>query len=352
MNLLLSYLTGVIAAFTPCVIVLIPLVLYRFYRREKEHVWLFVQFCIGFLLTFTLLGLVIGSMLTSSVQNGFRLGFGILFIVLGILAFSGRLNPLKIPLVRNTFILGMLFAFMLGANPCTLPYLGIVMAIPDTSLLVMHMIFFAAGLLTPAILFAILGQAVLDFASKRQQVLHRLTKLMSLVLIAAGGYLIFSMTSFGRADVLVDALLLAIVFVILIRAFFLVNTLRDMRKPHNLLLFLALLLILGAALYHCDYFVRQQAMDGEDKLCTSNMIACEACIRCAALFSIAAVIGLGGVYLASLANKQHVQSLHNVQNVNPRKGSARKKMKKVSIAAKGKTTRKKPARKRKKTKGE
>ena len=330
MNLALSYMTGVIAAFTPCVIVLIPLVLYRFYRREEKHVWLFVQFCIGFLLTFALVGLIIGSMFTSAVQNGFRLGFGILFVVLGTLALTGKLNPLNIPLVRNTFILGALFALMLGANPCTLPYLGVVMTIPDTSMLLTHMIFFGAGLLTPAILFAILGQAVLDFASKRQQVLHRLTKLMSIVLIAAGGYLVFSITSFGRADILIDAVLLIIVFAILIRAFFLVNTPRDMLKPHNLLLFLSLLLILGAALYHCDYFVRQQAMDGEDKLCTSNMKDCSVCIRCAALFSIAAVIGLGGIYLASLANKHHVETSHTAAQAKQTRSSPRKKTNKVA----------------------
>ncbi|MEM4710590.1 MAG: hypothetical protein QXL18_01450, partial [Candidatus Woesearchaeota archaeon] len=146
MNPFISYLSGLLAAFTPCVIVLMPLLLYRFFNKEKKQWKSFSFFIIGFLIFYFILSYLLASIFTSQIQNGFKLGLGIMFVVLGILSFMERLNPLDLPLVKNPFILGVIFAIIAASNPCALPYFSVIVANSASTMFIINIMAFGLGI--------------------------------------------------------------------------------------------------------------------------------------------------------------------------------------------------------------
>ena len=70
MNIILSLASGIIAAFTPCVIVLFPIVLYRFFNKEK-HFLDYGKFILGFIIAFVLFGYLLFYISDSGTDYGF-----------------------------------------------------------------------------------------------------------------------------------------------------------------------------------------------------------------------------------------------------------------------------------------
>ena len=110
----LCYLSGLLAAGSPCVVVLIPLILYRFKDHLDRHLLWFV---LGFLLSYVVLGYTASQILSSSLQNGVRLGLGGSFALLGSLSVNGKINPIDMPFRDNSFLLGVGFAMLISVNP-------------------------------------------------------------------------------------------------------------------------------------------------------------------------------------------------------------------------------------------
>ena len=137
-----AFTAGLMAALSPCVIVLVPLVLCRFApERAKDlsdgdgapgtaapppnDAKALAAFSVGFVATYMVLGLAMSGMMTIGLQAGIRIGGGILCAMLGALAYTDRLDPMNLPVVRQPIVLGGSFALMLTINPCTIPFLGI-----------------------------------------------------------------------------------------------------------------------------------------------------------------------------------------------------------------------------------
>ena len=299
-----AIISGLIAAFTPCVVVLIPLVLYTFFNDENRKAVPFVIFVIGFILSYLLFGYLLGGIFSSTLQNGFKLGLGILFVILGILSFAEKINPLNFPIFKNSLLAGAGFALLVSFNPCTIPYLSILIATEPASIFV-NLSLFGIGLLIPSLLFAFVGQSILKLPKKGGKLFHRINKLMSVILIASGAYLALSIKTFGVLDSYIVAALLIVVFAVLIRSFFIISKKRDILKPKNIVYILSLLLIIAATVMHCNSVVEQaQSVDIESGnfVCTVDM-GCEACDRCITIFSIATALGVLGTILAYYANR-------------------------------------------------
>ncbi|MFT4344195.1 MAG: cytochrome c biogenesis CcdA family protein [Candidatus Woesearchaeota archaeon] len=340
MNVLISFLSGIVAAFTPCIIVLIPLALYRFFDKKHGDKASFINFIIGFMITYLIIGLTLGSLFSSSMQNGFRLGLGLLFIVLGILSFMNKINPLQLPFIKNAFIFGGIFAFIVAANPCTLPYIGVITSLASPAEMMLHMTLFGIGLLVPAIIFALFGQAVLNSIQKKTYLLGKVHRVMSIILILSGVYLVTTLTSFGRKDIIMDAIFLVLVFAILLRSFFIINTWKDFRKPKNMLLILALAMITGTALYYCDNYIQMQA-DEETYICGITMANCPVCVRCAIIFGIATALGFASIIITNMLgkNKKEIHSLNEIKSskkIEEKKQTKKKELKKAKIQRKAK----------------
>ena len=110
-----AYGSGVLAAGSPCTVVLVPLTLYRF--RHGDHGWPFVAFLAGFLVAYAALGIGAAQLLASPVQQGIKTGLGGAFMILGTAGARGTIDGISIPLQHNTLVLGAIYALLVSVNP-------------------------------------------------------------------------------------------------------------------------------------------------------------------------------------------------------------------------------------------
>ena len=304
MSVVSSFLLGLVAAFTPCVIVLIPAIVYRF--SGENFSWKGVLGFSGvFVAVFFLIAQFFSYLFSSSVKFGFHLGIGIFFIILGILALRGRINPLNFPAIKNPYLFGLIFALIVAANPCSFAYLGVILA--SNKFAAIDLIAFSIAMLLPALLFAIFGNSLLKYTKKTSKITNGITHLMNLLLIAMGVYLIFKIRSFGLGDAIAAAVLILLSFYILLKATYFFKHRIDWKK---ILLLVALIGIMAASIIHCNYYASLQTdttrynyLTGFEQpvqpTCSSDIDDCETCMRCITVFSISAALGGIGIFLAS-----------------------------------------------------
>lgn len=315
MSLISAFLSGVLAAFTPCIIVLIPALIYRFTQKEEKPKLAASQFVVAFLLFYAIIALFVTELLSSTVKQGFQLGIGILFIALGGLALAKRFNPLSFPLIKNPFLFGLVFAIIASVNPCALAYFGIVVsAAANKGMLFLSTILFAIGLLLPAAAFTIFGKTLFNKTKKTGRFMHYLNNLMNVLLIIIGGYIIYTIKNLNKYDIIAASVLLIITFIVILRSFHFFYSWKKILNIQNILLLLALLLIIGAAIFHCNSQINKNmpptipTENSTDSIhykgnpfltntqpvhptCSANIGTCVICKRCITLFGLAAILG-------------------------------------------------------------
>lgn len=296
MNPTYSFIAGLVASFTPCIIVLIPLVLYRFIGDKRDLKGL-VLFSAGFIFSYLFFAILLSALFTSSVQDGLKLGLGLLFMTLGILSFIGRINPLNLPVLRNAFLTGVVFSLLVAASPCTLPYLGIIITLSYHEL-VLNLLVFSFGLLLPSLLFAFFGQQLLRMTRFSRKPMAMMSKAMSLILVVAGLYIAFSMQDIGIADIYVVTAMLSISFLLMLKAFHFLDSL----NPAGLLLISGMVLILIAGIARCSTEVdAEQGM--HENVCLARS-ECQECMTCLEFFATALLAGGVGTAAAHLLRKR------------------------------------------------
>ncbi len=302
MDLAFSFISGILAAFSPCVIVLIPLVLYRFMGNGSRELKSILAMSAGFIAFFIMAGIVFSSLFQSEFQNGLRLALGIFFVALGVLSYAEKVNPLNFPLVKNPFLLGGAFALAISVNPCTLPFLSVTVGLGFAQALP-SMIAFGLGLLAPSVVFVIFGSRAMNIARKGGKLMSRAKKLMDVMLVLTGIYLALTVKQFGQIDNLVVSLFLLGFFALLLRILFIVNAKSDLAKPQTIMLITALALVIIAALVHCSAYIASAPADLSAATCHTGLFeeACETCVRCAIIFGFAAAIGFAAIAWAHFA---------------------------------------------------
>ncbi len=319
-----SFLAGILAAFTPCILVLFPALVYRFTETKKEDLAReLTGFTISFIGTFFVVAMFLSKILSSMVKEGFQLGIGLLFVVLAILALTKRLNPLQFPLIKNSLLFGFLFAIIASVNPCAFAYLGIV-ASTQTTTLVLSFIAFAVGLLIPSILFALFGKALFARIHKTQKLMKRLNDLLNILLGITGLYLMLKISHIGKADVLMATILLGVTFLVLLRAFYFFQGKLTFSR---MLLILALLILLIATVWHCNDSVSRNeitnnvtptftspnadsSLQAQPTCSDAGVAHCAVCRRCTILFGIATLLGFGAILLS---NTMYIHSLQQAR---------------------------------------
>jgi len=320
MNLITSLISGILAAFTPCVIVLIPALIYRFSNENKPLIEL-SKFSISFLIVYGLSALFLAKLLSSGFRYGLQLGLGILFIVMGFLALIKRFNPLSFQLIKNTWLFGIVFALIVSVNPCVFAYLGVLMGTTSTLLLPFSMLAFAIGLVIPAIVIAIFGNQLLLKINKASKVMHQLSNGMNFLLMIIGAYMIYTIKHFGNSDILVTGVLLLLTFIIILRSFYFLDDKKKLLRLKNIILLLALLIILFAVIFHCDAHIKKNNLnansigtdnpfninkllgknipsESDTPTCSSDVTSCKVCTRCVTIFSIGTLLGFMAIFLA------------------------------------------------------
>ena len=298
MNFIIAFLSGILSAFTPCAIILIPLISYRFFNKKNKKIKQYVLFILGFILSYIILGYFLLELLTSRIQNGFKLGLGILFIILGILSLMKKLNPMNLPLSKCSFTSGIIFAILIAANPCSIPYLSLIISSNLKSTILINIFSFALGIILPAILFSIIGHSILNFTKKTGKIQHTIEKLMSLILIVSGIYIAWTIKNFTNQDIWPVVLILVFSVAILARAFFLINSKKDLFSIRTILLMFAISLIIFIAVNHCnDSITSKESLSYFGEISQENKIEsctayseCKICKECFYTFSIATLL--------------------------------------------------------------
>ena len=221
-NALSAYLAGLLASMTPCVLCLIPLVLIRFLSRDKQtllptntyqknnsnNIKNIIIFILGFQCSYLIFGFLLNSLLTSFIQNGVKLGLGNLFIILSSLSLIEKIDPLQLPIFDNIFIFGISFALLLSINPCTIPFLSLIISLNPTNTLSILMIF-AQGLITPSICFIFMGNFIIEKIENtfKANIMNYIKKISSIALSCSGLYLIHSIFILSFYDRLITSIL-------------------------------------------------------------------------------------------------------------------------------------------------
>lgn len=330
MNLILAFLSGLVAAFTPCVVILIPALMYAFSQKAKntKERWMSVSyFIISFLLTYIIFAAFLKGLLSSSIKYGLQLGIGIIFVAMGILAMLNRFNPLNFPLLKHKWLFGTIFAILISVNPCTFAYLGVLLATAKTATIIPTMIIFALGLLTPALLFAIFGKKLLEKVNKAGKVTHRINQGMNILLIAMGAYMMFTIKSFNNYDMYMAGILLITTFIIILRSFYFLRGWKELKKISNLLLIISLIIISLAVLIHCngninhsnDKYISPFSKEGNNlnqeaqPSCSSNVTTCTVCRRCMNIFAGGAGLGFLAVILAEYYRRREAKKINKLE---------------------------------------
>jgi len=216
LNLLIAFVAGLISFFSPCVVVIVPIFLSNLagVRSEnindtklKQHiVYSTLVFVLGFVLVFTIFGIVSGLFAKAFVSyiGYFNIIAGILIIFFGLVTLE--LIPLQVfqrtlkVNIRNearynlskSFLVGA--AFAAGWTPCVGPILAAILLLAGSSATAfsggVYLIAYSLGLAIPFLFFALFITKISSWLRKIHNYLKYFNQLAGFFLICLGILLI------------------------------------------------------------------------------------------------------------------------------------------------------------------
>ncbi len=305
-----AYLTGLTAGLTPCTVVIYPLFLYRFgvWGDKKSKVLLkeILLTLMGFLLSLVLTGLVFDFLSKSEVFNALRLILGTLLVVLGVLQLAGKFSVSVFKRVTNPFLLGFTLPFVLSFSPCVFPFFtSLLPASLSSGSVLMSILSFGMGLISPALLMAFLGNRILNLAQKGGRFFYYIEKFSGLIVIFSGIYLSLQILEIKSLDIIFASVFFGVF--ILLTAYYSFWVKKRFNLA-NLLMFLATVILWFVFSFHCytsavnevrDFeFKGGQSVSAVTSQCSGEPEECPLCQRCAILFGLAALLGSAGFVIS------------------------------------------------------
>jgi len=365
LDLISFYLSGVIASFTPCVIVIYPIVLYRFIDLNKStssstvkndkgskevkvskknsnnksfindskkknianrslykriNLKEYLLFIIGFLASFILIGFSLKWVFSSSIKNGIQFGLGFLLIVIGFLDLFNLLKNINFKATKNSFFFGFIFSFAVSLSPCSLPFFVAVVSTGFAFNIFLGILLFGLGILTPAFIFLFTTQSLFKFINKSKKFTYYFSKTLSVIIIITGIYLALKTYSLQLVDLYISLLILIFVILFIFFSFSEVGFKGFLNLP-RLFLLISIILFLLAFSYNCSknsefykgnikdsYFSnilpKEQESLNNAPSCGYEVLKCNICLKCFELFSVAIVFSFLGNYLIGRVEKK------------------------------------------------
>ncbi len=303
-----AFISGIATALTPCTIVIIPVFLYRFGiwgDRNKKVMFkeLFLSI-FGFLISLVSFGLLFDYISNLEIFNALRLILGTLFIVIGVLELSNKLNLNFITNTSNSFVLGLIFPWVLSFSPCVLPIFSAFFSTQiSTGQIYLKLLFWGFGVLTPAVLMSLVGNKLFEIFKKGGKAFYFVEKFSGIIIIVSGLYLNFQLLDMKSLDIILAS---GIFLLIILSAGFFVFIKERRINLANILMFVSIIVLWGAFTFNCYNEARhKQAIESINKTFQLNQYSCGAenqecsqCKRCATLFSIAAILGATGYVIS------------------------------------------------------
>lgn len=214
-----ALIAGVIAAFTPCILALIPLFLYRFgvwgndgKKRKRSIVGEIGLLMLGYFISFTLSGIVFQQLSNSTFVNATRLTLGTLLFMIGVLQLFGFLSVQVINKFSNPLAIGLVLPFVISFSPCVLPYFSTLLAGSISADSVFNFWLFGLGVLIPAIIISIFGKFALNLFRRTNGWLHKIERISGLLIVFSGLYLASQLVQITQVDVDIAAGALMLTF--------------------------------------------------------------------------------------------------------------------------------------------
>lgn len=295
-----AFISGIATALTPCTIVLIPIFLYRFgiwgEKETKINLRALLLTIFGFLISLLIIGITFHHISNSQFFNLVKLILGTTFIIIGVLQLTGNLNLNFTHPTSNSFLLGAVLPWTISFSPCVLPiFTAFLSSESSDGITYLKILSFGTGILTPAFSVALFGNKLFEVFKKGSRGLAFIERFSGLIIIGAGIYLNFQMLDIRDMDILVAGILFGLV--ILGLAYY-VLFVKQKITISNLLIIFSITLMWFAFTYNCynktAHTQRITNNSSSEALICDLEKSCEACNRCAILFSVAAIIGSTG----------------------------------------------------------
>jgi cytochrome c biogenesis protein CcdA len=304
-------LSGILASLTPCVLVLFPIVMYRFVKEDKIDKKKYLFFVLGFLSSFLLSGIVLFNLFNSGFKNGFQFALGLFLITLGVLEFMGKVDSLNFKAVKNTFLYGFIFSFAVSLSPCSLPFLGAMLGMGLSLNLALEFLLFGLGLLFPSFIFVFVSKTLLSSIKKTKKFMYYLSKFMSFVLIFTGIYVSLRINNLSSLEIYFSSFILILMVFFVFLSFVRSNNFSKLFTIPRFLLFLSLIFLVVSFTYNCfthqvdsykfNEVIGLETQDRGDGLseysCGFAVEDCSECLRCFYLFGFALFLAFLGNFL-------------------------------------------------------
>lgn len=209
-----ALLAGLVAAFTPCTLAIMPIILYRFGiggNKQKAKNTVSLLFLVAtFVVSFLIAAILLRDILNGPLVNTSRLLLGFVLIYASFLTWQGRginsiFNKLASPIT-----IGMALPWAVGLSPCVLPWLALSTL---TSTNYMSVILFAIGLIAPAVLLAFFGNTALNSSRKIAQFSNKIEKIAPLLLVLTGVYLMLQLLGPTTIDIAITFAFVAFIYI-------------------------------------------------------------------------------------------------------------------------------------------
>jgi cytochrome c biogenesis protein CcdA len=320
--MLFAYLSGILSVLTPCTIVLLPIFLYRFGINNDDSKVLFKDLAwaiLGFIVGVAMVAVTLNFLSASDYAGVIRSVIGMVLIILGVLHLVGRYRVSIAQNKLHPLFWGLILPWSVSLSPCVMPIFSSFLSVSLVSGEVwLKIVSFALGLLSPAILIAVIGSKATNLLKKSAGIMQKIEKYSGLLLIISGVYLNFQMMKIRFVDLTVVGVFFGAMFLFLVFGLWKSKRLFSFGGISFLI---SIFLLFTLVLTNCRHNMYETAggvgtnrntavadLETEMQCSADKGLDCPVCKRCAVLFSFAALSGAGGYLLAERPLKLKIKT--------------------------------------------
>lgn len=300
-----AFVAGVIAAFTPCILAIIPVFLYRFGiwggNNDKDvsqsrDISLTIRelglFILGFFVSFIITGLLLNQLTNSAYVNATRLTLSFILILVAILQLFHRINIYFFNRFTNPLLLGLITPFVVSLSPCVLPYFSLILANVSVATILPKFVLFGLGILTPPILIALVGKFALNLFKKSSQLFTRIENWSPLLILISGLYLGTQLIEVTQQDIFISGAITLAIILFAIYKIFAVPEQRTIQNIRNSAIVIALWGIIFTALVTIAPQASALTHESLINYCVMNNLgnSCVACAQAELMFILLAIV--------------------------------------------------------------
>lgn len=219
-----ALLAGILAAFTPCTITVIPILLYRLgiwggddlSTNKVERSWKLTlteagMLILGFMTSFMVTGAAFQLASNSQYANVTKLSLGMLLLLAAALLLVGRLRVQSLLRISHPIVLGLTLPLVVTLSPCVIPFVSVLLSPSTGTTGLLRFFLFGLGILIPGILIGLVGHQLVTKVRWFSRSIGKIEAASPFLLALTGLYISISLIGVTQGDVHITALILGLV---------------------------------------------------------------------------------------------------------------------------------------------